>query len=62
MELTNIKKSADDESTSANDLMLVIANDSQIVQNNVFFLILILTYATYSFWNKSITQTRSSAD
>ena len=35
MELVNKKKSAK-ESTSANELMLEIVNDSQIVQNNSF--------------------------
>ena len=46
MELVNKKKSVD-ESASANQLMLEIVNHSHIVQNNSF-LILTLTYTTYT--------------
>ena len=48
MELVNKKKSAD-ESPPANKLMLESVNDSQTVQYYIVFLILTLTYTTYSF-------------
>ena len=48
MELVNKKKSAD-ESPPANKLMLEGVNDSQTVQYYIVFLMLTLTYTTYSF-------------
>ena len=53
MELVN-KKETSEESTSANELMVKSASDSQIFRNNNFSN-LTLTCTTYSSWNKSTT-------